>query len=336
MPGGAIIVMVASAFKSKIFITAAGVVFYMYREEIKDFILKIWNWVKDKISFSISITTRGNDKLLYALTQEIRNRQTIFRRQQAIDGISTPNYKLANAVYRVAYQGRTINITLSDDKIDLQYYVFNENDNLLKNFLDEIYQTHTSTENVILFYTSEGYEWGRPIFRRPRNTNRITQGMRNMLDDVNHFLNPETENEYENVTGNPYRRGYLVIGKPGTGKSLVAEIIAKEHNRPIYSITFNSKDMTDAVLINLISNVPANSLIVIDEFEKQYGNVKNNPDIRLSNAGILNAIDGPQRLSHGTIIILMANNIDNIDDELKIPLLRKGRIDKIYRFEEQV
>ena len=49
----------------------------------------------------------------------------------------------------------------------------------------------------------------------------------------------------------------------------------------------------------------------------------------MSEGGILTAIDGPQRLSHGTIVIMTSNDIYEFTDNFKEALFRKGRVDEV-------
>ena len=49
----------------------------------------------------------------------------------------------------------------------------------------------------------------------------------------------------------------------------------------------------------------------------------------MSEGGILTAIDGPQRLSHGTIVIMTSNDIYEFTDSFKEALFRKGRVDEV-------
>jgi hypothetical protein len=90
--------------------------------------------------------------------------------------------------------------------------------------------------------------------------------------------------------------------------------------------------MTDTVLTNLVSSVPPYSVIVFDEMDKQYPTAKKNPNINLSDGGILTAIDGVQRLSYATIVIMIVNDINLLDITFRNQLLRHGRIDQSFTF----
>lgn len=202
----------------------------------------------------------------------------------------------------------------------------------LENFCNEIYNYYNSPEKSIMYYMSIDKQWKYPILRRPRNVNsiNITSSMQNVLDDVDNFM--QNSHNYE-LQGLPYKRGYLFQGKSGTGKTTLAELISIKYNRSIYLVSLNSGTMDDSALVNLLSDVPAYSLIVFEEIDRQIETLKTNKNINISDGGILTAIDGPQRLSHGTIIIMTSNNAYEFSKTFKDALFRKGRIDKTFQLE---
>lgn len=205
----------------------------------------------------------------------------------------------------------------------------------IKKLIDNVYSKYTAPTNLTMNYISNQGKW-IPISRRPISfqTKNLTPEMNNTIQDLNMFVN--SENNY-NAKGYPYRRGYLLYGKPGTGKSTIIQIAAKEHNRSVYMINLNAKDMTDEIIINLILTVPPYSIIVFDEIDKQFDTLQSNKNNMISSGGILSAIDGPIRLSHGTIVIMTANrkkilpSFDNMN-----ALLRPGRIDKVIEFKNEI
>lgn len=100
----------------------------------------------------------------------------------------------------------------------------------------------------------------------------------------------------------------------------------------VYLLSLNAKDMTDNVLINLISAVPPRSVLVLDEIDKQLDSIKHNPTVSISVAGLLSALDGPQRLADGITVMLTANRQNILDPSDQKSLLRPGRIDRVYEF----
>lgn len=204
---------------------------------------------------------------------------------------------------------------------------------MVKEVVDSMYSSHNDFSKVTMFFMSEGSKWVRPIIRRPRNFVgiKLTKSMENVSYDCQWFMSAEAKEFYQSKA-RPYRRGYFLYGKPGTNKSTIAELLSYKFEMPIYMIMFNSKDMNDNVLVNLCSSVPPRSIIMIDEIDKQLDTIKQNNRITLSTAGLLMAIDGPQRLSEGTIVILTANRKDILPLAEQGSLLRPGRIDKTFEF----
>ena len=87
--------------------------------------------------------------------------------------------------------------------------------------------------------------------------------------------------------------------------------------------------MTDSTLITLFNQVPMNSIILIDEIEKQLETININKNKSLSYGGILSAMAGAEKLSHSVIIIITVNDIDKLDSDFKKSLIRPGRIDNV-------
>ena len=156
--------------------------------------------------------------------------------------------------------------------------------------------------------------------------------MRQVIDNINEFMS--SEQVYQN-NGNPYKKGYLIKGKPGTGKTSIIEYTAIKHNMCIYLVNLNSKNMTDSFLINLLSNVPPHSIIVFEEIDRQIETLNKNNVKYISEGCILTAIDGPQRLSHGTIVIMTSNDTYKFTESFNAALFRKGRIDEVININNE-
>lgn len=308
-------------------VAIACTVCYMYQSEIKKIVKDVCKDIYDIIYSQIEVDTKMQPKITYAIKKELSNLNKNHHLCVARDGPVQPNYDIQNGKYKLCSNGQIIKFQLEDEKI----IVYSTADiNFLKNYIDTIYKRHCTTDNVIMFYTSKKDGWEYPIFRRPRDIN-VSSKMQKVLDDVQVFSKAETEQSYKD-DGHPYRKGYLFVGDPGTGKSQTIEKIAMKYNRQIYIQNLNDEGETDASLIRKISSVPPNSIIVFEEIDRQMKTLARNQNNKISEGGILSAIDGPQRLSHGTIVILTTNNIDDLSIEFKKALLRPGRIDKKFNF----
>ncbi len=298
---------------------------YMYREEIKKAITYAVNACVDYSYSQLNIDIKVCPKCFFAIKEELNN---IKRNSSNVnDGIKKPNYSIANGKYTIEYFNKNIKISITDDKINMS--VFWKESDFLQDFMDGLYEKYCSPDKVIVFYSLHNSKWNYPIFRRTRELKNIRQTsyMTKVLDNVSIFL--KNEDKYKEM-GIPYRKGYLLEGPTGIGKSTIIEIIAMKHNMSVYLVHLNALNMTDALLIHLISKIPPCSIIVIEEIEKQLETLKKNRNNMVSEGGILTALDGPQRLSHGSVIIMTANSSDKLSDEFKTPLLRRGRIDSHF------
>ncbi len=251
------------------------------------------------------------------------------------DGGKKPIYSVVGGNYTIKhkiknrsgkYMSFTIYIKLKSDLVVLTTFYSKK---LLTNFIESI---HKPLKQELMIFTNNKDAWGEPIHRNPRNITKTLSQYPNIKNIINDIDNEFTREKYE-IHGHPYRRGYLITGLPGTGKSTTVEIIAAKYDMPIYIITLNSKEMSDSVLLNLINVVLPHSIIVFDEIDKQLNTIRKKENPMISNAGILQALDGPgTRLSEGSIVIMTANNTDFLKGDFAKPLMRPGRIDKHFEF----
>lgn len=149
--------------------------------------------------------------------------------------------------------------------------------------------------------------------------------------DVDKFIN--SEEQYCKL-GIKYKRTYLFYGPAGTGKSSLATAIANHSGRNILSINV-SKDMTDATLIKVIAGRPDKAIILFEDIDCLFANLKRSESVEESKEGekkdnsikvtlscILNILDGAYT-PEDVIFILTTNHIDKLDDAIR----RDGRTD---------
>jgi hypothetical protein len=158
-------------------------------------------------------------------------------------------------------------------------------------------------------------------------------------------LNSFTNNKsfYEKF-GMPYRRGILLYGKPGTGKTSLINAISSYLSRDIYYLNLKMvKD--DNELSALFSSVPPNQLIIIEDVDAQsdvlHDRTKVNRNFTSKNINnqlndisskdtisnfslskFLECLDG-NIISEGNIIIMTTNHIEILDPAC----IRPGRMD---------
>mmetsp|Transcript_40552 Transcript_40552/g.88652 ORF Transcript_40552/g.88652 Transcript_40552/m.88652 type:complete len:610 (+) Transcript_40552:52-1881(+) len=174
-----------------------------------------------------------------------------------------------------------------------------------------------------------------------------------LLEDAREFLASEL---WYTERGIPYRRGYLLHGVPGGGKSSLVMAVASELRLPIYMLQLSSELMSDDTLNTLLQygmHDPPTILLLEDvdllhsavlhrrsSAEERKSEEELKLDLlrskdhterkgrgRLSLSGLLNALDGPTATS-GRLLFMTTNARDRLDPAL----LRSGRIDYEVEF----
>lgn len=141
-----------------------------------------------------------------------------------------------------------------------------------------------------------------------------------ILADVKKFI--ESEGWYNEI-GIPYRRGYLLSGPPGNGKSSLVTAIASELRLDICTLNLSNHTLNDERLLELMANVPMNSLVLIEDVDCVFQERKKVDDAEsITFSGLLNAIDGVMS-SEGRILFMTTNHKEVLDPAL----IRPGRVD---------
>lgn len=201
--------------------------------------------------------------------------------------------------------------------------------NILNEFLRDCHQEYQrqDRERTIIFKHRNDY-WKRTSSKakRPLSTVIVDEQLKKQfVDDVKEFLDLETRTWY-NRLGIPYRRGYLLSGPPGTGKSSLSAAVAGEFGLDIYVVDIPSTNDHD--LAELFGRLPENCLVLledIDAVETNRSQDNSTPhEIRrpISLSGLLNTLDGVAS-PEGQIVIMTTNHIERLDPAL----IRPGRID---------
>lgn len=135
----------------------------------------------------------------------------------------------------------------------------------------------------------------------------------------------------------PWRRGWLLHGQPGTGKTTLIRALGMSFDMPLF--VFDLADMTNNDFIKywdeLMSNTPCIALIedidAIFDGRKFVGN-RNKMGSNITFDCLLNCISGVKQ-ADGVFLAITTNHIEKIDPAIGIPdkdgkSSRPGRIDK--------
>lgn len=101
----------------------------------------------------------------------------------------------------------------------------------------------------------------RRIYTSSGDSKEVDQA-RALLEDAREFLGAE---RWYADRGIPYRRGYLLHGMPGGGKSSLVMAVASELKLPIYLLTLSSDQMCDDALLQLMQTMTTTPSILLLE-----------------------------------------------------------------------
>ncbi|KAH9981031.1 BCS1 N terminal-domain-containing protein [Lactifluus volemus] len=182
-------------------------------------------------------------------------------------------------------------------------------------------------EGRLVVHTAWGTEWrpfGLPRRKRPLRSVVLAPGVgEKIVEDVSAFLG---RREWYADRGIPYRRGYLLHGPPGSGKSSFIQALAGSLSYDICLLNLSERGLTDDKLNYLMSNAPERSFILIEDvdaaFNKRVQTSEDGYQSSVTFSGFLNALDGVAS-GEERIIFLTTNHIDRLDPAL----IRPGRVD---------
>jgi chaperone BCS1 len=177
--------------------------------------------------------------------------------------------------------------------------------------------------NRIKILRPEYNEWVELARRLPRPFESVLLADRlgdRLLEDVKTFIDAEA---WYNERGIPYRRGYLLSGPPGNGKTSIVTAISSALHLDICILNLSTTSLTDERLSELMANVPLHSIVLIEDVDCVFRERKKNDDREnITFSGFLNAIDGVMS-SEGRILFMTTNTREALD----AALTRPGRVD---------
>jgi SpoVK/Ycf46/Vps4 family AAA+-type ATPase len=200
----------------------------------------------------------------------------------------------------------------------------------IPSFIPEIKTTNNFmfTNSRILYYKLEDFI----INNKQNNKKSIDSQSLNiesqlLVDEIKSWIHNKQWYLDHNI---PWKRGYLLYGKPGTGKTSLVRAIAEDLDLPIYIYDLSTLRNTELQAQWKSMQLSAPCIALIEDVDAIFDKRTNIVNKDLTFDCLLNCIDGVQ-CNDGTLVMITTNNIDKLDDALKF---RKGRIDKVVEFTE--
>jgi mitochondrial chaperone BCS1 len=141
------------------------------------------------------------------------------------------------------------------------------------------------------------------------------------LADMTEFL---ASRSWYTDRGLPYRRGYLLFGPPGSGKSSLAFALASELGMDLFVLNLAAPKLDDMGLALLMRRVSPKGILLIEDVDAAFAERTKATDdaSHVTFSGLLNALDGVGSRD-GQITMMSTNHIERLDPAL----IRPGRID---------
>ncbi|KAF7770299.1 hypothetical protein Agabi119p4_6273 [Agaricus bisporus var. burnettii] len=264
-----------------------------------------------------------------------------------------------DTTHTIYYRGHWLRITRTKRYPDhggysLKISVVARNNDILKKLVLEAKRGYEKDAehrvHIFLADTTYGiWRWNGARQKRPMSSIVLQPGVKDMiLTDCKDFLASE---EWYAERGIPFRRGYLLHGVPGSGKTSLIHSLAGELGLDIYVVSLSSKGMSDNMLTTLMGNVPSRCILLLEDLDAAFtrsvsrdststgtptqtttGSTSKSKDTSdngntLSLSGLLNSLDGVAA-AEGRLLFATTNHIERLDPALSRP----GRMDVWINF----
>ena len=159
--------------------------------------------------------------------------------------------------------------------------IFSRNRKLAHQFIEEARDVAMpKTEVRLTVHRASHNYWNEQMKRLPRPVDSVILAdgmMEDLISDTRTFLG---RREWYVERGIPYRRGYLLHGPPGTGKSSAVVAIASALQMDIAMLSLGDSTLEDNGIAELFSSIPVNSIVLMEDIDCAFIERKEGEDKR--------------------------------------------------------
>ncbi len=309
---------------------------------------QIWNYIWERVILTVQVDSRDDafewfQAWLVAQPVQSRMRDLALATKRNFDGgfavsdaDNSPKGVLApvDGTFKVHFQSRTFWFSASRERQQNNSMLvgFHEtltirtlvtNRHVLQGLVQAAYRTvYKPEEPRVEVLAARWSDWHVIQRLPPRDPASLVYAgglFERVTQDAKRFL--ESEQWYTDM-GIPWRRGYLLYGPPGNGKSSLITALAGELKRSVCVLNLSNPALNDETLTNLLSDAPEGSLILLEDIDAIFVGRKRESETKLSFNGVLNALDGVGA-QQGRMVFMTTNHLEKLDPAL----VRPGRCD---------
>jgi chaperone BCS1 len=195
---------------------------------------------------------------------------------------------------------------------------------LVEELLKETHRSSFPSMAGVNVFVARGENWMAVSWqpRRPLESLVLTDGaLEDLLDDLRTFYGSRS---WYVQRGIPYRRGYLLHGPPGNGKTTLVLAAAGELNLSVAVLSLSNRLLSDEALRGLVDALPPATLLLIEDVDCVFKTERMTTEqTGVTLSGLLNALDGVSS-REGRVLFLTTNHPERLDPAL----IRPGRVDR--------
>lgn len=149
-------------------------------------------------------------------------------------------------------------LVMPADTISLTSMLWKKNE--LNNFLESVRKSQVRPSDKYIYISNGDYFQRIKKIKKDYNDKLLPKQFLDVLESIKDFFDSE---QWYVDSGIPYKKGYMLYGIPGTGKSKAAVMISDMLNRDLYMV--RGEDITN--IGELTRTVPEGSVILIEEID---------------------------------------------------------------------